>query len=1265
MYHSDGEFYDTERFKIRRKLGSGGMGVVYEAFDRRMNIPVALKTLLRLDPAALYRFKNEFRALADVTHQNLVLLYDLVAEENIWFFTMELVEGVNYLDYLRRGSKRITIDSLPTSTVSPLNLCTDAESDRTVDLAEMLATDTQGAATTRSRSFDFSVPLDRLRSSLRQLAQGVHALHQIGKLHRDLKPSNVLVTPEGRVVILDFGLITELTPDWHSHSLNIVGTPVYMSPEQGAGKRITEASDWYSFGVILYEAITGQHPFTGHILEILMKKQRFEPRPPSDLVSGVPEDLDSLCRKLLRRDPEARPSGHDVLKLLQATETDISISNPPMASSQGVMETPFVGREQQLAALEDAYSATKGGEAVSVYIYGVSGMGKTALARHFLERLRLREQVVVLTGRCYEQESVPYKAMDGIIDSLSRYLTSLPKAKADALMPRDILALSRLFPVLLRVESVMEAPHREQDIPDPLVLRRRAFAVLRDLLARISDRHHLVLYIDDLQWADADSIALIEDLLRPPDPPPLLLLVSFRSEEIESKPFLKQLLKQADGHTRRGLPVDLLSREEVSSLISSMTPERLRSDNEFVEKLVVEAEGSPFFAEQLTRYAVSDYQAITRGVNLAEMIEARISRLPAGTRQMLETLAVAGRPLQHDVVFEVAGSENQGLNMVAALRTAHFLRGAGSGDQIELYHDRIRETISARIPPDAVRRIHQDLARVLGEKGYDDPEALFEHCLGAGEREQAAVYAVLAAKKATAALAFDRAAIFYRHALDLSWATGADLLELKAELGDALANAGRCAEAAHVFLDAAKEADIEKALEFQRRAAEKLLISGHIDEGLSVIRTVLGAVGMKIAKTPRHALVSILARRAQLRLRGLGFVERQASEIPESELQRIEIYWSVTTGLSMVDIIRATDFQTRHLLLALKAGEPYRIARALAVEAGYAAAPGGPGKERSAVFTEAAEAVARKVGHPHAIGLATMTAGAAAFCLGQWKKAAELSERAEEILRDQCTGVAWELTNAQNFFLGSLLFLGEMGKISNRMPGLVAAAEERGNLYCLAEMKTRTNVAWLVADEPDEARRQVLQAMQQWSRKGFFLQHYNAVYALSQVDLYGGDADRAFERITSKWPELARTLLLRVQVLRVEARHLHARSALMRAARRKEIKPSLKIAERLADQIEREKMAWSEPMATAVRAGVAAVRGDELSAVTLLTAAAEKFHKADMRLYAAAAERCLGGMIGGERGRQLVDESTDWMKNQKIKNPDCVTRMLVPGFADC
>jgi eukaryotic-like serine/threonine-protein kinase len=489
-------------YEIVRELGRGGMGIVYQAFDPRRQQMVALKTLQKLNPAALYRFKQEFRALADVTHLNLVPLYELISDGRTWFFTMELLQGVDFLAYVRAEDRAFHEEDTKNLSSEP---------------REEPASLADGAAAPAGLSL---VQIARLREGLRQLAEGVAALHAAGKLHRDLKPSNVLVTPAGHLVVLDFGLTADLEgpgvyPNLEEH---VVGTAAYMAPEQAMGRPLAPASDWYSVGVMLYEALTGRRPFAGRRLKVLMDKQMLDPPAPATLVPGLPDDLNALCVELLRRAPEERPGGHEVLRRLSGASPRPEPAVPTWSAV--VTRTPFVGRGQQLAALRDAFQTTRQGRTVVLLVRGPSGLGKSALVQCFLDRLRERGDVVVLTGRCYEQESMPYKALDSLVDALGLYLERLPRPEAEALLPRDILALARVFPVLRRVEAVAEAPRLSSETPDQQELRRRAFTALRELLARLGAQRPLVLAIDDLQWGDLDSALLLSEVLRPPGPSP-------------------------------------------------------------------------------------------------------------------------------------------------------------------------------------------------------------------------------------------------------------------------------------------------------------------------------------------------------------------------------------------------------------------------------------------------------------------------------------------------------------------------------------------------------------------------------------------------------------------------------------------------------------------------------------------------------------------------------------------------------------------------
>ncbi|CAN5744264.1 hypothetical protein BH18ACI4_BH18ACI4_10440 [soil metagenome] len=1272
MGDNTNDFLGTERFRIRRRLGSGGMGVVYEAHDRQTDKVVALKALTRTEASHITRFKHEFRSLVDVSHPNLVALYELMSDGEYWFFTMELVHGGNFLEYVRPGyeAKRSQSSLTPTLLRSGFGETaetagSEAETQQLDSISTTFVEDTLPDLSINTRLSRSPLDLDRLIIALRQLAEGLHGLHETGKLHRDIKPSNVLVSKEGRVVILDFGLVAEVEGQGLHDSITLAGTPDYMSPEQGAQLPISTASDWYSVGVILYQALTGRLPFSGRFFEVMMNKQSLDPPAPAELVRGVPEELNDLCVKLLRRKPEDRPTGRDVLRILGRGKTgplhEPLMPTPRLTSS--LHSVPFIGRERHRRELRDAYNATQQGQTVTVYVHGDSGVGKTALVKHFLDDLRAHESgVVILEGRCYERESVPYKALDGVIDSLTRYLMALPEGKADASMPRDVLALARLFPVMLQIDSVFNAPQREQEIPDPFTLRRRAFAALRELLGRLSDRQSLVLYIDDLQWSDADSTTLLGEILRNPDPPPLLLVASFRSEDIETKPFLRTLLNTTGTESRRELRVATLNKEESRDLAHRLLGSDVPGMEPLINSIVREARGNAFLLEQLARYASTSEQTATTGISLGVMLHARLRNLPKGTRQFVDALAVAGRPINPQVAYEAAGLSGDEQPLITSLRAAQFLRSGGANHTVELYHDRIRETLASQLDQTTVIQIHRRLAHTLEARGIDDPEALFEHYMGAGERVRAATHAGVAAKKAVAALAFDRAAAFFRRALELAPSRGAELVDLKHGLAEALAYAGRPAEAAQAYLDLARDTSASRSLDYKRRAAEQLLMGGHIKEGLEIMRSVLAAVGFTLPAGPKRALVSLILKRIQIRLRGLSFTERDAAEISQADLFRIDICWAVSAGLGAVDLIRGADFQCRHLLLALRAGEPVRVARAMAMEAAQTASRGGPTRKRALQIAQRAEELAHRVGHPHAIGLSIWARGVGAYLVGHWKKAAELCEQAAEVLRDQCTGVTWELTTANRFMLNALINLGNIAEVSRRVPALLAAALEQGNIFAAVDLRTRLNLIWLAADDPNGARAEVIEALKAWPHEGFHLQHYTSMHALAQIELYTGDVEVAWKPIQGQWKALEQSMLPRIQVLRIEAMHLRARAALATASGSNDKKHRLKVAEDMAQRIAREKIAWAIPFASLVRAGIAHRQGESSNAVKHLSEAGENFDLADIDLYAAATRRRLGEILESERGRQLIAEADAWMREQEIKNPAAMTRMLAPGF---
>jgi eukaryotic-like serine/threonine-protein kinase len=653
-------------------------------------------------------------------------------------------------------------------------------------------------------------------------------------------------------------------------------------------------------------------------------------------------------------------------------------------------------------------------------------------------------------------------------------------------------------------------------------------------------------------------------------------------------------------------------------------------------------------------------------ITLDQVIRSRVASLSPGARRFLEIVAIAGRPVKFTVAKDAADPDPRE-NVVEVLRIHHLIRTRETEirEEIEAYHDRIREAVVAGLSAEQLKGHHRRLALALETSGSVDPESLALHWKEAEELDRAAEYAATAAGQAADALAFDRAARLYLMALDLAGrAEPATRRALRVSLADALANAGRGAEAASSYLAAAQGAPTAEGLEFQRRAAEQLVRTGHIDQGIPLLRSVLQRVGFRYPKTSVGSLLSFLFHRLRIRLRGLRFRERDASQIAPATLIRIDTCWSVSLGLSMIDTLRGRDFQGRHLLLALTAGEPYRIARAVANEAGYSATGGPPNARRTAELVVKATELAARVGHPQAIGVAQVAVGITAYAEGRWKAAWDLAQKGEAILRERCTGVTWELDTTHIYSLRGLFFLGEIAELCARLPTLLREARERDDLFAETSLRARHSyVAWLSVDQPAKARGEVREAIARWSSQAFYMQHYYALVAEADIALYTGEPDVAAQALSEKRRALQRSRLLRVHHLRIEWLHLCARSLVARAAQTvgSESDRLLREAESTARRIERERVHWGDALAALVRAGIAWSRGSREEAARRLAFAASIFAIADMALYAAVCRRRLGSILGGAKGRALVDSADAWMRDQKIQNPAGFAAMLAPG----
>ncbi|MCU1281554.1 MAG: serine/threonine protein kinase, partial [bacterium] len=782
-------FRGTKRFELIRKLGEGGEGLVYEAHDNERDMRVALKTLRELDATSLYRFKKEFRALTDVSHPNIVGLYDLVSERDDWFFTMELVEGVDFISYVRPPGWRAPAASASersTAVVTRSIMETGGRGSGNGAAAKVVRTPREQPRVPLATLTDEK----RLRNTLGQLAQALHALHGAGMVHRDLKPSNVRVTSKGRVVLVDFGIAAEASVLGDQPEGTISGTPAFMAPEQAASELPTAAADWYSFGVLVYLALTGQLPFAGTPELVLVAKQNEDAVPPSRLTEDVPPDLDALCVALLQRRPGDRPSGTEVLARLGIIAEDATLTG-----GEG-SRAAFVGRQDELAALHEAYAEAANGATVSVFVRGVSGMGKSALVRRFLAEVDADpRKPIVLKGRCHERESLPYKAFDDVIDRLSHLLIGLPAEEVHGLLPDDADLLPRLFPVLRRVPGIQRA--QALNISDPHEMRERAFAALGALFAKLARRKPLVMYIDDLQWADRDSLQLLVELFRSHSPPVMLFLGALRAENLsgdEDGRLRAAIAAVAAGHHSREIDLGPLSRAEQRALVARLLANGGAPADTLGDDFWAQSSGSPLFLSEMARFA-REHGALPAGErpSLEDVIYRRIEQLPKTAYTLIEMVAAAGEPTPLWILGDACGlppdDRERALGILRVVNLVRVARYAGE-PWLAPYHDRVRETLQARVAPDRQKRLHRALAEVLERWEQATVDSLARHWLAAGDPKQAVQYLVKAARGAAEKLAFDRAADMYRAALESGAVAAEAARELRRARGEALALAG-------------------------------------------------------------------------------------------------------------------------------------------------------------------------------------------------------------------------------------------------------------------------------------------------------------------------------------------------------------------------------------------------------------------------------------------------------------------------------------------
>jgi hypothetical protein len=1026
------------RFGVLRLLGRGSHGAVWLARDLSTGADVALKNLNPQLIGLLAQLKKEFRALADLRHENLVSIYEMFVTHEHSFFSMEYVPGVTFREWASRD---------------------ESEDGR------------------------------EIRAAMAQLVRGLAALHGAGKLHRDIKPANVLIAEGGRLRLLDFGLVTDMDAEGHARGER-VGTPRYMSPEQAHGVPATVASDWYAVGVMLYEVLVGRHPFADEP-RWAERDGRSTPPDALPLVLGARRDLAELAMRLLSREPERRPGAVEIIAGLglgpAGARLGASLAAPRVGGAAAASEGPFVGREAELRTLEAAFLESVRGRSVVALVSGRSGMGKSRLCQRFLSDLANEgDGPLIIGARCYERESVPYKAIDGFVDALAAEIGRRSEGERRALAPADAEILGRLFPALRPLWCDETAGAAPAETPaEARTLRRRAAAALRELVDRLVRRWPLVVHVDDLQWGDADSFELLAPLLSAAAPRALWVLSYRRENEGTSDALLalRAALDAGGSHVRR-VDVGPLPPAESLDLARQLLDERAREGGR-AEALASEAAGSPIFLQELVRFeraragAEAPSAAPARPAStLEELLQSRVVALPEPSRRLLALLAVAGRPLPWRLLWRVV---EQPLS-VLALQDANLVRTSGlrEEDTAETYHDRVRELVVALLPQEERRRTHAALADVLrgaaeaGEASQAHVEAVAFHALQAGDTATALRFSLAAARHAAALLASGDAAGHFDTALSLLAPGAPERREVELEAAEALRQAGRYGRAVDVLTVALDAADGDaRRIEIHERRGR---VYQEMGDARSAVADLEAALVLLVRRRPpsRARLVTAIAGEALRHGVGSLFerirfwprdpvtVERQGDVL----LTLMRIYYFldlgklVWAGLTTMNLTRRSR----------------RDATRALVHANFGALLLGMGlRRRAARHCQRAAAIAAQCGSRLAAGVALGRFGGVALFANDLDRACETLGPSIAALKE--VSETWELLTSLMLLATSHFLAGRLGPAEEVWEEMaVRATDVGGRMHAAWSLSWTPYVRYLQGNVAAPAARRELEA---------------------------------------------------------------------------------------------------------------------------------------------------------------------------------------------
>ncbi|MFC1946352.1 protein kinase [Chloroflexota bacterium] len=755
-----------DRYQVIRKLGEGGKKKVYLVHDTKLDRDVAFALIKteNLDENGRKRVTREAQAMGKLDNPSIVSIFDYGEINDQPYIVIPVMGG---------GDVEELIEKAP----------------------------------------DHKLPLEQVISIAKSVCQGLDFAHSKGVIHRDIKPGNIWLNEEGAAKIGDFGLAMNINVSRMTQENIMVGTYLYMSPEQAIPGEVTYKADLYSLGAMLYEMVTGRPPFVGEdSYAIIGGHLNTQPILPTWHRADLPPTFESLIMLLLEKDPEKRPSSaKDVLAALESIEKgDIKESTieQQVPTENPLYRRVFVGRENELKILQNAFTGAISGQGALTMVVGEPGIGKTAICDQLSTFVTLRGGKT-LTGNCYEEGSlsIPYLAFVEAMRSyvLDREPDDLKKELGSG--ATDVARIVSEIREKLKIEP-REAENPEED-------RYRLMQAVTSFLSNAAAVKPMLVILEDLHDADKGTLEMLGHVSRNLTNTRLMMVGTYRDIEVDrNHPLSAALaeLRRVSSFGRvllRGLSIDEV-RRMLESLIREDIPLGL------ADAVHRQTEGNPLFVQEVVRYLTEEKLLIRESgkmiatgetplemsipEGLRDVIGKRLTNLSEECNHLLSVASVIGREFALDTLKTVADISDD--VFVNALKEAIQLSILEERSQVGVIryrftHAFFRQTLYEELIAPQRLQLHQQVARsmeeVYSKRLEEHASELAEHFSQSTDQadlKKAVEYSEMAAKRAVDVYAYGEAIRLLDQAIKVQRVLDPDdketICDLLLELCDAL-----------------------------------------------------------------------------------------------------------------------------------------------------------------------------------------------------------------------------------------------------------------------------------------------------------------------------------------------------------------------------------------------------------------------------------------------------------------------------------------------